>query len=66
MKALSRSLKHGDFDAVFREVAHSEVILWATEGELRLFHLNIRNNKITADALKRFTWPALTALQPQG
>lgn len=56
MEALSRTLKHGDFDSVFREVAHSEAISWATEGELRLFHLNIRNNKITTDELKKFTY----------
>lgn len=53
---LSKTLMHGDFDAVFQEVAQPENIAWTTEGQLRLFHLNIRNNKITTDDLKKFTY----------
>ena len=33
---------HGDFDAVFCEVTQSSPVSWITQGELRLFHLNIR------------------------
>ena len=51
--ALSRTLQHGDFDSVFREVDQSEPIDWATQGELRLFHLDIRNNKIIIYDQKR-------------
>lgn len=55
-EALSRTLTHGDFDSVFQEVQQPEPVGWTTEGELRLFHLNIRNNKITTDELKKFTY----------
>ncbi|MDD3218115.1 MAG: DUF1837 domain-containing protein [Lachnospiraceae bacterium] len=55
-EALSKTLNHGDFDSVFQEVNQPELVNWTTEGELRLFHLNIRNNKITTDDLKKFTY----------
>lgn len=50
-EALSKTL-HGDFDSVFHEVAQLENVLWTTEGQLRLFHLKIRNNKINAEEMK--------------
>ena len=56
MEALSKTLTHGDFDSVFQEVDQPETVAWTTEGELRLFHLNIRNNKITTEELKKFTY----------
>lgn len=55
-EALSKTLNHGDFDSVFQKVSQPELENWTTEGELRLFHLNIRNNKITTDDLKKFTY----------
>ncbi|MCC8137615.1 MAG: DUF1837 domain-containing protein [Clostridiales bacterium] len=55
-ETLSKTLTHGDFDSVFQEIEQPEQVAWTTEGELRLFHLNIRNNKITTDDLKRFTY----------
>ena len=48
-EVLSRTLQHGDFDSVFREVEQPEPIGWTTQGELRLFHLDIRNNKINIE-----------------
>ena len=54
--ALSRTLQHGDFDSVFREVDQSEPIDWATQGELRLFHLDIRNNRINVESLKKYVY----------
>ena len=53
---LSKTLTHGGFDSVFQEVQQPETVGWTTEGELRLFHLNIRNNKITTEELKKFTY----------
>lgn len=47
MESLSKTLTHGDFDSVFQEVGQPETVAWATEGELCLFHLNIRNNTMT-------------------
>ena len=52
-EVLSRTLQHGDFDSVFREVEQPEPIGWTTQGELRLFHLDIRNNKINIESLKK-------------
>lgn len=56
MEALSKTLTHGDFDSVFQEIDQPETVAWTTEGELRLFHLNIRNNKIATEELKKFTY----------
>ena len=44
---------HGDFDAVFCEVTQSSPVSWITQGELRLFHLNIRNNKFNPEEMKK-------------
>ena len=52
----SRTLQHGDFDSVFREVEQPEPISWTTQGELRLFYLDIRNNRINTDALKKYVY----------
>lgn len=56
MDTISKTLKHGDFDTVFREVNQPEQVDWTTEGELRLFHLKIRNNKIETEDLKTFIY----------
>lgn len=50
-EALSKTV-HGDFDSVFHEVTQSEKVAWMTEGQLRLFHLNIRNNKFNPEEMK--------------
>ena len=47
---------HGDFDAVFREVTQSSPVSWITQGELRLFHLNIRNNKFNPEEMKKLLY----------
>ena len=43
-EALSKTL-HGDFDSVFHEVTQPEKVAWTTEGQLRLFHLNVSVKK---------------------
>ena len=53
---LSKTLQHGDFDSVFREVEQPEPIAWTTQGQLRLFHLDIRNNKINIESLKKYVY----------
>ena len=58
-KALSKTLTHGDFDSVFQEVQQSETVSWTTEGELRLFHLVIRNNKINVEDLKAYLYTSM-------
>lgn len=50
-EALSKTL-HGDFDSVFHEVTQPEKVAQTTEGQLRLFHLNIRNNKFNPEEMK--------------
>lgn len=50
-EVLSKTL-HGDFDSVFHEVESPEKVLWTTQGELRLFHLKIRNNKFNPEDMK--------------
>lgn len=50
-EVLSKTL-HGDFDSVFHEVNQSEKVSWTTEGQLRLFHLKIRNNKFNPEEMK--------------
>ncbi len=50
---------HGDFDAVFREVTQSCPVSWITQGELRLFHLNIRNNKFNPEEMKKLLYTVL-------
>lgn len=50
-EVLSKTL-HGDFDSVFHEVSQPEKVSWTTEGQLRLFHLKIRNNKFNPEEMK--------------
>lgn len=58
-EALSKTLTHGDFDSVFQEVQQPETVSWTTEGELRLFHLVIRNNKINVEDLKAYLYMSM-------
>lgn len=58
-KTLSKTLTHGDFDSVFQEVQQPETVSWTTEGELRLFHLVIRNNKINVEDLKTYLYMSM-------
>lgn len=58
-EALSKTLTHGDFDSVFQEVEQPETVSWTTEGELRLFHLVIRNNKINVEDLKAYLYTSM-------
>lgn len=58
-ETLSKTLNHGDFDSVFQEVNQPELVNWTTEGELRLFHLHIRNNKINVEELKKFLYMSI-------
>lgn len=50
-EALSKTL-HGDFESVFHEITQPEKVAWTTEGQLRLFHLKIRNNKLNPEEMK--------------
>ena len=50
-KTLSKTI-HGDFDSVFCEVTQPEPVAWSTQGQLRLFHLKIRNNKLNPEEMK--------------
>lgn len=50
-EALSKTI-HGDFDSVFHEIPQPEKVAWTTEGQLRLFHLKIRNNKFNPEEMK--------------
>lgn len=59
MEALSKTLTHGDFESVFHEVQQPEKMGWTTEGELRLFHLAIRNNKINIEDLKTYLYTSI-------
>lgn len=58
-KTLSKTLTHGDFASVFQEVQQPETVGWTTEGELRLFHLVIRNNKINVEDLKAYLYTSM-------
>lgn len=43
---------HGEFDSVFREIQQPQQVGWTTEGQLRLFRLDIRNNKFNLENMK--------------
>lgn len=43
---------NGGFDSVFKEVRQPHLVEWTTEGQLRLFHLRIRNNKLNSEGMK--------------
>ena len=43
---------HGEFDSVFREIQQPQKVGWSTEGQLRLFRLDVRNNKFNLENMK--------------
>lgn len=43
---------HGEFDSVFREIQQPQQVNWMTQGQLRLFRLDIRNNKFNLENMK--------------
>ncbi len=43
---------HGEFDSVFREIQQPQQVSWMTKGQLRLFRLDLRNNKFNLENLK--------------
>lgn len=53
---ISKTLLHGNFDSVFKEIAQSEVVNWTTQGELHLFHLSMSDSAIDTDELKRYVY----------
>jgi len=54
-ETLSKTL-HGDFDSVFCEVDQPHKVPWATDGQLRLFHLDVRNNEFTLSEMKKLLY----------
>ena len=51
---LDKTIKGSDFDSIFTEVSHSEKLGLINPEQLRLFHLNVMNNKFVSDALQSF------------
>lgn len=52
MKGVLSKTLHGDFESLFYEVTQLQMLAWTTEGQLRLLHLKIRNNKFNPDEMK--------------
>lgn len=50
---LSKTVKDKGFDAVFTEVAHSESLGLKSPEQLRLFCLDVRDNKFSSDELQK-------------
>lgn len=53
MVALTKTLKGNNFDTVFTEVPHSENLGLLNPEQLRLFHLDVRNNRFSSDELQK-------------
>ncbi len=51
---LDKTIKGSDFDSIFTEVFHSEKLGLINPEQLRLFHLNVMNNKFVSDDLQSF------------
>lgn len=51
---LDKTIKGSDFDGIFTEVSHSEKLGLINPEQLRLFHLNVMNNKFVSDDLQSF------------
>lgn len=51
---LDKTIKGSDFDSIFTEVSHSEKLGLINPEQLRLFHLNVMNNKFVSDDLQSF------------
>lgn len=52
MSEMLTTTSHGDFDSVFHEVVLLEPVALASGGQLRLFHLALRNGKFTPSEMK--------------
>lgn len=51
---LNKTIKGSDFDSIFTEVSHSEKLGLINPEQLRLFHLNVMNNRFVSDDLQSF------------
>lgn len=51
---LDKTIKGSDFDNIFTEVSHSEKLGLINPEQLRLFHLNVMNNRFVSDDLQSF------------
>ncbi|EHL65421.1 HamA C-terminal domain-containing protein [Cloacibacillus evryensis] len=51
---LQKTIKSGKFDSVFTEVPHAEKLGLRNPEQLRLFHLNVQDNKFSSDGLIDF------------
>ena len=51
---LNKTIKGSDFDSIFTEVSHSEKLGLINPEQLRLFHLNVMNNRFVSDDLQWF------------
>jgi hypothetical protein len=54
MHQLNKTLKEAGFENIFTEVNHSESLGLVNPHQLRMFHLDIRNNTFSFDALHDF------------
>lgn len=55
-ETISLTINQQQFKSVFKEVTISKQLSWPTESQLRLFHLNIRGNKIVKADLVKFLY----------
>lgn len=52
--SIKKTIKDKNFNGVFNEVVHPESLGLKNNNELRIFHLNMRNNEFTDRDLKKF------------
>jgi hypothetical protein len=52
--SIQKTIKDKNFNGIFNEVKHSEALALKNNNELRVFHLNVINNKFSDRELKRF------------
>lgn len=55
-ESISLTINSKQFKSVFKEVCAPEQMHWPTDSQLRLFHLNIRGNKIIKSDLVKFLY----------
>lgn len=51
---LGKTIRGSDFDNIFTEVSHTEKLGLINPEQLRLFHLNVMNNRFMSDDLQSF------------
>ena len=51
---LGKTIRGSDFDNIFTEVPHTEKLGLINPEQLRLFHLNVMNNRFVSDDLQSF------------